>query len=106
MTKENSHALHEIGDRGAERKLADAPVWRYSQGVKYVTVVIAKDPLTGQLTIDKAATQARVAAVRKAATTRAPSGLGTSRKVAKKAATKAAKKVTKKTAKKAAARKA
>ena len=29
--------------------------------MKYVTVVIAKDALTGQLTIDKAATQAQVA---------------------------------------------
>ena len=74
--------------------------------MKYVTVVIAKDPLTGQLTIDKAATQARVAAVRKAATTRASSGLGLSRKVAKKAATKAAKKLRVRPSSKAAARKA
>lgn len=87
-------------------QLAPAPVWSYSQGMKYVTVVIAKDPLTGQLSVDRAATQARVAAVRKAATTRASSGLAASRKVAKKAATKAAKKVAKKTVKKAGARKA
>lgn len=63
--------------------------------MKYVSVVIARDPATGLLIVDQAATQARVAAVKKVAGK--PVGVLVARKkLAKKAAKKAVKKVAKK----------